>query len=443
MAANDPQIHKRNAAGNGFEEVNGAASIRTVLGVDAAGASRPPSGGAGGVLSGTYPNPGFAVDMATQAELNAVSAVANAAIPSSEKDAPGGVAAYETALSGKQVWVDSVNGNDATGARGRRDKPFLTVQAAITAATAGDVVNVGPGIYTGTITLKNGVNIACSPGVIFRHTLPAGTTPDHQHITDGGVAVTCEFSGRPQIELTANEPGNSGINFAVTLTGASTVTMDLFSSTVTDLIEGTANFYVGNAGAKLHLRANRVINANYDGVWIYNGAVSADIDYAECGDNVLEFSPMSSTDDVRSHIRIGRGVSTHASGYAPGIFISDGGGGPGVEVVIEGNFKARASGVDFSGLGSPGGKYILRNFRMDTREADPSATHHSPINGGGYSGPVIVLESATLLCDATVSSVQGTVTCYDAVATTAPDAGATLLVGTVANGRFVVSSDVQ
>lgn len=29
------------------------------------------SGAAGGVLSGTYPDPGFAVDMATQAELNA------------------------------------------------------------------------------------------------------------------------------------------------------------------------------------------------------------------------------------------------------------------------------------------------------------------------------------------------------------------------------------
>lgn len=39
--------------------------------------SFPPGGGAGGVLSGTYPNPGFAVDMVTQAELDSARGAAN------------------------------------------------------------------------------------------------------------------------------------------------------------------------------------------------------------------------------------------------------------------------------------------------------------------------------------------------------------------------------
>lgn len=44
-----------------------------VLGISGGG---PPTGAAGGVLGGTYPDPSFAADMATQVELNAVAAAA-------------------------------------------------------------------------------------------------------------------------------------------------------------------------------------------------------------------------------------------------------------------------------------------------------------------------------------------------------------------------------
>jgi len=62
------------------------------------------------------------------------------------------------ALTGNSVWVDKVNGNDGTGARGSLSTPFLTLGAASAAASAGDTVFVLPGNWDENSIQKNGVN---------------------------------------------------------------------------------------------------------------------------------------------------------------------------------------------------------------------------------------------------------------------------------------------
>ena len=63
--------------------------------------------------------------------------------------------------AGKMLFVDSVYGNDSTGARERPDKPFLTVAAALSAAQSGDQVFIRPGTYSlaAGITIPSGVSI--------------------------------------------------------------------------------------------------------------------------------------------------------------------------------------------------------------------------------------------------------------------------------------------
>lgn len=67
--------------------------------------------------------------------------------------------ALQEILTGNTLWVDAVNGDDATGTPGRQDLPYLTLTAAKADATSGDTVIVRPGSYTTTTPLvKNGVN---------------------------------------------------------------------------------------------------------------------------------------------------------------------------------------------------------------------------------------------------------------------------------------------
>jgi len=92
--------------------------------------SRTPTGGAGGVLSGSYPNPGFAVDMATQGELDAVNAA------KVDKVAGKGLSTedYTTAEKNKLAGIASGATANATDAQ-LRDRATHTGSQAISTVT--------------------------------------------------------------------------------------------------------------------------------------------------------------------------------------------------------------------------------------------------------------------------------------------------------------------
>ncbi len=84
---------------------------------------------------------------------------------------------FATAVNtGQMVYVDAVNGDNATGTRGRLELPFLTLVAALSAAQSGDTIYVYPGTYAlaASLTGKDGVNWFFYPGVTIQ--LAAGVS---------------------------------------------------------------------------------------------------------------------------------------------------------------------------------------------------------------------------------------------------------------------------
>ena len=63
------------AAASNLSDLGSAVTARTNLGVDASGASRPPSGAAGGDLTGTYPSPNILAGTVGNAKLSTVPAL--------------------------------------------------------------------------------------------------------------------------------------------------------------------------------------------------------------------------------------------------------------------------------------------------------------------------------------------------------------------------------
>jgi hypothetical protein len=126
-------------------------------------------------------------------------------------------------LVGNEIWVDDVNGDDASAVVGRFDKPYLTIDAALTAASSGDAVIVRPGAYPEDgLVLNTGVTLISEAGPAVTSITGAGATGTRISVNAGstlnGFTITVPTDALPAV-ICGYASGVASVNY-VTFTGA-------------------------------------------------------------------------------------------------------------------------------------------------------------------------------------------------------------------------------
>lgn len=160
-----------------------------------------------------------------------------------------------SALVGSMLFVDAVNGDDASGARGNFGKPYLTLTAAKNAAQSGDVIVVRPGTYNEANLLKNGVNWDFHAGAIVNYTGTgaAGIFDDSSDGANGAVASTITGEGAFIFNPASLTNGARGV------------------------------FYIANASSFVTFRASLLRNSHDASNCVYqkNGTIYGDVDLSD------------------------------------------------------------------------------------------------------------------------------------------------------------------
>jgi len=168
--------------------------------------------------------------------------------------------------TGNTLWVDSVNGNDGTAVSGRLTKPYLTVDAALNAATSGDTVIIRPGTYTESgLTLSGGVALISEGGYSQITIGDNAATSDIIAAQDGawieGITIAVPAgAGLAGVRYTGGIAGTfSAYNMSYSGDGA-TGAGDGFVKTGTGKVIG-AEVRVGTGGLNSVLRVNQGVMA--------------------------------------------------------------------------------------------------------------------------------------------------------------------------------------
>ena len=216
---------------------------------------------------------------------------------------------------GRSLWVDGVNGSDDTALRGRFDKPFLTVAAAVAAATAGDAIYLGPGTFTFTtyFQLPTGCALLGAGRDVTTLSCPTcnGST-GHAFI---GLSTGCVVA-----DLTVNDTVGSNAT-PIAPIGASNNDVAFTSAVVRDckVIGNLAGFYLsqtGSGGLKVY---DTTISVTGNGIFASAGGVYEffNCDIISDGSVVGGATTPSGVDGAGGTVRMYGGTITITSQASP------------------------------------------------------------------------------------------------------------------------------